>query len=380
MNITLFNGFTGTLPEYQATNLLAEEVQGLMAGHLLKRPDKSKLPYATPILFEEGPFIGRTAERMLKHGLRRGVQRSASHAQNCEAQHLVFDFDELSPEDTQTVLGLLKTNQGFAYSSFSHGKPEKVGDSFRLVLFLDEPVHGIRNYQLAWRGVEQTYFPGLADTSSSRPYQMQGVWGTEPARVSHAWRKSSVRSGTPLSTAELLQAGQQAIDNSPFGGDFIIGNAAITCVEVGGLDPAIAMPPVLETQEQNDILNALCMIDSASTELLIRVFGCLRALGDEYQGHLESWVASNPAAVEKYRRKHPTKYDPRVMWTQGWRPTISRDVAIASIKSLARSSAFAIIKQNTCGLSVDLAFAYLQLYHAVWLFQHLDEIDFGRAA
>ena len=379
MNISILPSLKAPIPEYQATDLMAYDVYSLMAGDLQKRDSKDHVPCAAPILFEHGPYIGRTAERMLKHGETHGVQRSASHAQNCEAQHIMFDFDELSAEQRDVVLRVLDQHQSFAYSSYSHGRPDKVGTSMRLVIFLDKPVHGIQGYQTVWRGIEQTFFPGLADTSSSRPYQMQGVWATAPDRVEHAWCETNLRDGKPLSSQEFSRIGQEAIERSPFGRAGIIGKAALTPMPAAGLDPALALPPMLETEEQNEIFDALCMLDSASTELMIRVFGCLKALGDEYQGHLETWVASNPEAVEKYRRKHPTKYDPRHMW-QGWHPTIKREVGIATIKCLARSSAWALFEENSCLASAKVSVTYLDRYHPAWLMQQINEQMLGRAA
>jgi len=148
-----------------------------------------------------------------------------------------------------------------------------------------------------------------------------------------------------------------------------------------GLDPALALPPVLLTDEQRETFDALCMLDSAQTELMIRVFGCLRAMGGEYQGHLETWVACNPTAVEKYRRKHPTKYDPRHMWTQtDWRPSITPEVGKASIKALARASAWYLLNNSEESLFREVAATYLERYHPVWCLQQLESAIVGDQA
>ena len=382
MNCSLssFMGFYGTIPVYEATGLCPQQVLSLTAGDILIREEKSQVPYTTPIIFEEGPYIGQTAEKMRAHGRTVGVQRSARHAQNCQAAHLMFDFDGLIQCDRDYVLSVSECFKSFAYSSHSYGRPEK-GECFRVIVFLDSLVTGLADYAAVWRGIEQTYFPGLADPSSSRPYQMQGGWATSADRKAAAWRITNLSQPILLSTDKLLKVGRKAIERSPFGRSGIIASAGITCMPQSGLDPALALPPVLLTDEQLEIFDALCMLDSSQTELMIKVFGCLRAMGDEYQGHLETWVACNPTAVEKYRRKHPTKYDPRHMWTQtNWRPTISAEAGKATLKTLARASAWYLLNNSEEGLLREVAATYLERYHPVWCLQQLESAIAGDQA
>jgi hypothetical protein len=136
------------------------------------------------------------------------------------------------------------------------------------------------------------------------------------------------------------------------------------------------MVPLQETPEQREIFDALCMLDSGSTELLIAVYGLLKGIGDEYQGHFENWVYSNPNAVEKYRSKHPTKYDARFMWTgNGWSPTINKDQGIGKLKSLARASAWRILEASEADTDeATIALAYLDKYHPRFLDKLLGEL------
>lgn len=372
-NLTLFRGFTGTVPVHQASDLFAQEVLSLMAGELIQKTEKAHVPYATPITFSEAPYIGRTAERMLKQGRTVGVQRSADHAQNCKAGHVLFDFDDLPNDQTARVIEALERAQSFAFTSHSHGKLNKAGNSFRAVFFLDEPITGVKNYQNCWRGIEKTFFPGLPDFTSSKPYQMQGCWATAPERVAFAWRKTNLKDAAPLSSKHYLSVGVEAIKQSPFDRAGIIGSAAVTPMPSEGLDPEVSLPPILNTPVQNEIFDAMCMLDSSSTELLIHMFGCLKAVGDEYQGHFETWVASNPLAVEKYKLKHPTKYNARHMWTQtNWRASITAECGFATIKWLARASAWAIILATDDENAVDVALTYLDRYHSRWLKENLE--------
>ena len=379
-SLSSFKGFYGTIPEYEATDLCPQAVLSLIAGALLIREEKSQVLYTTPTIFEEGPYVGKTAEKMRALGRTVGVQRSARYAQNSQSGHAMFDFDGLTREERDFVLAGVQSFKCFAYSSHSQGRPEK-GECFRVVVFLDSPVTGPADYAAVWRGIEQTHFPGLADPSSSRLYQMQGAWATSEDRKAAAWREVNLGQTKLLSTEHFLEVGREAIKNSPFGRSGIIASAGITCIPQSGLDAALALPPVLLTDEQLEIFDALCMIDSAQTELMITVFGCLRAMGDEYQGHLETWVACNPAAVEKYRRKHPTKYDPRHMWTQtNWRPSITAEVGKATIKSLARASAWYLLTQSDERVFREVAAAYLERYHPVWCLQQLENATTGEQA
>lgn len=376
-SLSSFTGFYGTIPVYEETDLCPQAVLSLIAGSVLIREEKSKVLYVTPTIFGKAPFVGQTAEKMRALGRMVGVQRSARHAQNSQAGYVVFDFDGLTREERESVLAKLQSLKSFSYSSFSQGRPEK-GECFRVVVFLDSPVTGPADYAAVWRGIEQTYFPGLPDPSSSRLYQMQGGWATSADRKGAAWREVNLGQTKLLSTEYFLEMGREAIKNSPFGRAGIVGSAGITCMPQSRLDPALALPPVLLTDEQREIFYALCMLDSAQTEIMIRVFGCLRAMGDQFRGHFESWIACNPTAVEKYRRKHPTKYQARFMWCEtNWQPTISAEVGKATIKSLARSSAWYLLTQSDERVFREVAAAYLERYHPVWCLRQLESVTTG---
>jgi hypothetical protein len=377
-NISIFTGFAGTIPSYSSEGLEPLEVAALMAGQLQIEPEKKRVRYATPIVFKISPYVGGTAKWKLTQGETEGVQRSAVHADGCKAKHVVFDFDKILPEQTAQVFEWLKSANvmNFGYSSHSHGKDGVLGDCFRLVVFLDAHVHGVQEYGLVWRGIAHTHFPGLADTSSSRPYQMQGCWATAPERVEKAWCTKNITKGVPLSTHEYLELGRRVVESSPFGSAGIIGSATLTLMNNDASIVAGMMVPLQETPEQREIYDALCMLDSGSTELLIAVYGCLKAVGHEYQGHFENWVYSNPGAIEKYRSKHPTKYNVRFMWAEnGWSPTISKDQGIGKLKSLARASAWRLVQESEVDSDeATIALAYLDKYHPRWLDKLLSEL------
>jgi len=370
-NISIFKGFTATIPSYVDTDLDSWQVFSLMAGDLQIECEKKQVRYTTPITFRRAPYTGKTALWKNKLGETQGIQRSATHAEGCIAKHVLFDFDEIPLRHKEQVFDWLNDSnvQYFAYSSHSHGKPEVKGHSFRLAVFLDNYVNGINDYVTVWRGIAYSHFEGFADDSSSKPYQLQGCWATAPERVDKAWCTKNISKGVALSTDKYLALGAQVVASSPFGSAGIIGRAELTVMTDDSSVSAGMMVPLKETPQQREIYEALCMLDSASTELLIRVYGCLKAIGDEYQGHFENWVYSKPEAVEKYRAKHPTKYDPRHMWTKnGWAPSITKDKGFATVKNLARASAWQILESNDAASDeAEISWAYLNKYHSRWL-------------
>lgn len=210
---TTFKGFTGTIPVGELKNVSWSDVSSLLCP---ARPvflhDKKEGYYVVPCLLKEAPLVGTTLEIAKYRGKSIfGKMRSKDHV--TEASVLLIDIDGLSKAELLICLEQLKTADITykAFTTFSHGSPQKPGMRVRMGIPLDRPV-APDDYSSAWRGFDQKYFDGQvskADPSGAKLYQQQGVWSCHPSRINHAetW---SYNAGVASADA-LIQIGRTLI-------------------------------------------------------------------------------------------------------------------------------------------------------------------------
>ncbi|MHB8056830.1 MAG: primase-helicase family protein [Desulfuromonadaceae bacterium] len=189
-SVTTFMGFTGTLPVRELKNASWSEVSSLLCP---ARPvflhDKKDGYYVVPCLLKEAFLVGNTLEIAKYRGKSIfGKMRSKDHV--TEASVLLIDIDGLSKAEMLICLEQLKAAKITykAFTTFSHGSPQKPGMRVRMCIPLDRPV-APDDYSSAWRGFDQKYFGGQvskADSSGAKLYQQQGVWSCHPSRINHA--------------------------------------------------------------------------------------------------------------------------------------------------------------------------------------------------
>jgi hypothetical protein len=191
---TFFDGFFRTTPKYELENAPWRDICNLICPD---RPDclhdKCDGKYFIPCLLKDAPLVGNTAEIAKKQGLPTiGKMRSASHV--TDALFSGFDIDGLSETELMACMEKLKAEgiTYFAFTTFSHGSPDKPGMRVRLVIPLDRPVTS-EEYTAAWHGFDQLFLGGqvgMADPSGARLYQQQGTFCCHPSRIGHekSWR------------------------------------------------------------------------------------------------------------------------------------------------------------------------------------------------
>jgi hypothetical protein len=162
-SVTIFNGFTGTLPakEIVAANFDAI-ASAICSDQSTLLADKINGRYFVPCALKEAPLIGTTLEKAQQAGQPTvGKMRSKQHM--TEASMLVVDVDGLSEEAFQAGLDAL-AKDGLTYLAFtthSYGNPEKPGMRARLIVPVDRPL-GDLEYRMAWHGFNARYFGGAA--------------------------------------------------------------------------------------------------------------------------------------------------------------------------------------------------------------------------
>lgn len=207
---TFFKGFTGTTPTQEIENA---DWAGITKAISPEQPqitvDKKQGKYFVPCSLKEAPLVGNTLKYAEQHGKPTiGRMRSKDHV--TEASMLVMDVDGLPDEIVQAAICKMKA-EGItysAYSSYSHGNPNKPGNRVRIIVPLDKPV-GIDEYRQAYHGFDQYYFDGQitkADSSGAQLYQQQGAWMTSPDWQDKAFKDQN-EAGVASASA-LIEIGQ----------------------------------------------------------------------------------------------------------------------------------------------------------------------------
>lgn len=194
---TIFERSYITTPKKERRNVTWNEINDVTCP---QKPDflsdKHDGKYFIPCLLREAPLVGKTLElAKLKGSSTIGMMRSASHV--TEATFGVFDVDGVSEQGYLAALENIKTDgiSYIAFTTYSHGSPDKPGMRCRILIAFDRPVTP-EEYTAAWRGVDQKYFCGQlfkSDPSGAKLHQQQGVWSCHTSRIRHAqsWRHDS---------------------------------------------------------------------------------------------------------------------------------------------------------------------------------------------
>jgi hypothetical protein len=212
-SITLFKGFYRTTPAGEMENASWSDLSKLLCP---AKPDilqeKCDGKYFIPCLLKNAPLVGHTAEiAKFKGRPLFGKMRSKNHV--TESSTLLIDLDGMSKDEFMSCMEQLKAAgiTFVAYTTHSHGRPEKPGMRVRLAIPLDHPV-SLQEYAAAWHGFDQMCFAGkvnASDPSGARMYQQQGVWSCHPSRIRHA--QSWQHEAGVASAATLIEIGKNIL-------------------------------------------------------------------------------------------------------------------------------------------------------------------------
>lgn len=209
-SLTTFKGFTGTAPVLEFENRSWKEITAVLCP---EKPvilaDKKTGQYVVPCLLKEAPLVGRTLE-FAKDNFRSTVGKQRSKGHVTAASFIIMDIDGLPEPDF--MAGLASLQQAdityLAYTTYSHGRPDKYGVRVRVCVPIDMPAC-TEEYFAAWHGADALFWNGQAgakDASGANIYQQQGTWAVNLATVQHArfWNFD----GGVASTAALIEIGK----------------------------------------------------------------------------------------------------------------------------------------------------------------------------
>jgi hypothetical protein len=209
-SLTTFKGFTGTAPDLELESSSWKEIAAVLCPNKpVILADKKTGRYGVPCLLKEAPLVGRTLEFAKVHFRPTvGKQRSKGHV--TPASFIIMDIDGVAEVEFAAGLDLLQqaSISYLAYTTYSHGMPDKYGVRARVCIPIDTPA-SIEEYFVAWQGVDARFWRGQAgakDASGANLYQQQGTWAANLATVQHArcWRFD----GGVASTAALIEIGK----------------------------------------------------------------------------------------------------------------------------------------------------------------------------
>lgn len=209
-SLTTFKGFTGTAPVLELKNRRWKDITPVLCP---EKPvilaDKKTGQYVVPCLLKEAPLVGRTLE-FAKDNFRPTVGKQRSKGHVTAASFIIMDVDGLPEPDF--MAGLASLQQAdityLAYTTYSHGRPDKYGMRARVCVPIDTPAC-TEVYFVAWHGTDALFWQGQAgakDASGANLYQQQGTWAVNLATVQHArfWHFD----GGVASTAALIEIGR----------------------------------------------------------------------------------------------------------------------------------------------------------------------------
>jgi len=210
--LTTFDGFTNTRPDGEFENISWDDV----CNHLCpKEPkiisEKRLAKYVVPCLLKDAPLVGKTLKTASNNGQSTtGKMRSKSHV--TKAAIIIIDIDGLQIDEFIKVRKKITEDRitFLAYTTFSHGSPDKPGIRARLVIPIDRQLTA-DEYLLAWHGFDQHYCQGKvgrADSSGARLHQQQSTWCCHPSRVDLARTKRN--EGGVVSADALIEIGRHA--------------------------------------------------------------------------------------------------------------------------------------------------------------------------
>lgn len=352
--VTVFPSSRETLPCAENVGVDWRGVVSVYAEKLIITRDKTLVPYTMSCQLKEGPFVGKTAERMAKLGRTLGKQRSASHV--TEARLLVFDFDGLKRAQMQGVLVALRGLMCLClvYSSYSHGNPQKPGARFRVVIALDRLVDG-REYTTLWAAINEQIFDNLADPSSRHMYQQQGVWASHPDWADKAFK--FVGHGEPL-VCDSWHMAKTAQKTSA---------------------PRATPTPIAGNSRLSAALRWIDANDTGTWQLVGMALKALEPeLGADALGH---WLEFSESAEDTAKRQNnDSRYNPLKMW-ESFTPAMSMEASQGKLFALARDGAAAAVKEAIHKGELDNrardAVSYLEQRHTRFLSSLLADAGIG---
>lgn len=205
--LTAFPSFYGTSQTHEEPAATAGRIADLIApedGPMIV-DDKDRGVFFVPCALKDAPFVGKTLEFAVTHGLPTiGKQRSGSHV--TAGAWAKLDGDGLTDEQFAAVLATLKL-AGIAhliYSTHSHGRADRPGIRCRSIVFFDTPLEPAE-YQRAVLSLSAWLLGKSLDESEARLCQQAGVWSAHPDREKQAFCIRQL-DGVCVSTEALLAA------------------------------------------------------------------------------------------------------------------------------------------------------------------------------
>lgn len=215
-DVTTFSGFTGTRPKGEFNDLNWDELSNIVCP---EKPqiveDKKDATYFLPCKLRETELVGKTLGKALTNGESTiGKMRSKNHV--TQATFLVMDIDGIPEATMSKAFRAMEANQVtyLYYSTHSHGREDKTGARYRMIVPMDRAVSG-EEYTMAWNGLDTIYFEGQiakADSSGSKMYQQQGGYCCHPQRKDQAERE--VHNAGLVQADDLIEKGRGIKPNS----------------------------------------------------------------------------------------------------------------------------------------------------------------------
>lgn len=319
--VTTFPSFYDPLPADEASGLGFDELMAYVAGAPAVGPDKDKMPFAVPCGLSEAPL---TPNMQAKTGRQIGKQRSSAHV--TVAWFLVLDVDGLTDAAFSALLNKLRADglSFLAYSTHSHGRPDKPGIRARLLIPVDRSLNAVE-YAQAWRGFDAHYCGGAigeADASGRHLWQQQGVWSAPPERVASAFRiahRAGVSSADALIACAPVPPVREKADHGP-----------------------VPMPPTLTAQRLEATLPWLNADDTPSWITALTAFKALApAIGKDAARTLAVRYSEQGSEAAK-AHNDDRRYDPAEFF-DNVRPTMPPDAAMGTLCAMARDGAMAAV-------------------------------------
>lgn len=327
-SLTIFSGFTGTLPVDEITNLKWPMLVAIIANS--EGPatliEKDRAPYFICCQLRVAPYVKETLARATreKWPSLEGKQRSSNHVTTSNI--LIFEFDGLDAVTWSQILSLIQLSglTALIFSTHSFGRLDKPGVHVRVLMPMDKSLEPL-NYTRAWKGAETLLFKGIAspDQSGRHIYQQQGIWATHPDRKHLAFRYD-IRGGVISSESVLAAAPKQVIKER------VAQKISNPTAEAARLESAL---PWLNAEDTSIWMANITAFKAAS---LIVGIDVARSLAVKYSAQgSESATARNADSC----------YDPAQFFDNVF-PSMSADIGMAVLFANARDNAVAEVKAS----------------------------------
>jgi hypothetical protein len=307
--------------------------------------DKQNVTYFLPTFLKNAPLVGRTKEAAVRQGQSlEGKQRSAKHVTSTAM--VVLDLDGVPGDAFKTNIRRLKSAglAFLAFSSYSHGNPDKQGVRCRIIAPVDAPLD-VSDYKKASIGFAKLFFGGQLDKTGTSLCQQQGVWATNPA-----WYEKNFKLLSPGSVADS-------------------GQLIAACPEQRFERASLKAP--LEATSNNPFFNkerirqALNWIDPRPYKIWLDTALFLKAAyGDE---SFELWLDWGNSAPKDILEGNVGNYAPELIWDT-LEPFLEPDIGAGALFKTARGEADKVIlsaikSQNWTQCAKD-GVGYLMRHHS----------------